>query len=66
MSKETRFTIRITDELHQWLKRYALYEGVTMTGIVVGYLESLRQKEGDVILAKKKAGDLQQSAGGSA
>ena len=66
MLKETRFTIRITGELHQWLKRYALYEGVTMSEIVIGYLESLRQKEGDVILAKKKTGELQQGAGGSA
>ena len=65
MVKESNMIIRINGDLHQWLKRYALYKGTTMSGIIMDYLETLRDREGDVILTKTKAGDIQQGEAGS-
>jgi len=40
-----RFTIRISDDLHRWLKGYAKRNDISMSRVVKEYLESLRRKE---------------------
>jgi len=37
--------MRISDELHSWLKLKAVVDGTTMTNIVVSLLERLRARE---------------------
>jgi len=40
--------VRVPDELHRWFKGYAVRHNVSMTEVVVTYIESLRQKENDM------------------
>lgn len=40
-----RLTILVTNDLHRWLKGYAVRRETTMTEIILEYLEDLRRKE---------------------
>ena len=60
LTRDSNMLIRINGDLHQWLKRYALYKGTTMSEIIVDYLETLRAKEGDVVLIKQKPSEANQ------
>jgi predicted HicB family RNase H-like nuclease len=40
-----RFTIRISEDLHQWLKGYAKRNDISMSRVVKQYLESLRRED---------------------
>src|SRR5574341_1689618 len=42
-SKEARLTVRVNNELHNWVKLYAQRVNKTMSVLVTDYLESLRQ-----------------------
>jgi hypothetical protein len=48
MSKEVqtpRLVLRMTKDLHHWLKWYALRHDTTMSRIVKDYLEELRRED---------------------
>ena len=44
MTGKKMMQIRITSDLHKWLKLYAAQNDTTMTTIIIQYLERLRQK----------------------
>ena len=44
MSKTKMMQIRIPSDLHKWFKRYTQLNDITMTSIVVAYLERLRTR----------------------
>ena len=44
MTGKKMMQIRITSDLHKWLKLYAAQNDTTMTTIIIEYLEKLRQQ----------------------
>ena len=44
MSSKKMMQIRISSDLHKWLKLHAAQNETTMTTIIINYLERMRQK----------------------
>jgi hypothetical protein len=44
MSDRKMMQIRISDDLHKWLKMYATKNDTTMTNVVISYLTRLRER----------------------
>lgn len=45
IGRKKMFQVRLPEELHRWLKGYAAKHGVSMTEVMVTYVESLKEKE---------------------
>jgi predicted HicB family RNase H-like nuclease len=49
MSDKKMMQIRIEGDLHKWLKLYAAKNDITMTDIIIQYLEYLRRKSAKAV-----------------